>query len=675
MLHHKLDTVSVIALLLTLRGTAADDNITGEEEGTGHRCMHNDVAVPYDELPSMDVVHDLQTAHVAEVSNNTEGEGNKSKSVERKNVRFHIKYALGETCKGIGMTVPTYIKGTTKECTEDDVLTKWKLRSVKVMMEAATKFLSSALLVDPLEAVNVPGGKCSGVQVPKMTVPNADYVVFVTINPRPEEETTTVAWAAACRKDTRSGRPVVGHINFIPAAIQRNPSSLAEHVAMHELAHAIGFSDIAETMLRAPNGLGAKGSQRVYRKGLGKAVTLITSPKVLKVAREYYGCPGLDGVEVEDAGSEGTRGSHWKKRILFNEALVGSVTSGQLFFSPLTLAYFEDLGFYTANYSTAETGMTWGKGRGCDFLYQKCDSHPREWGEFCFRKEMFVSTCTLDRSSLGACDITTHPEDLPQLYRYFDDPRVGGSSAEMDYCPTVMGFVNAYCTAELGFAFMNVFGNEMGVHSLCYDSDVITSVFPNFPFAARCFPTTCTPSGQLLLRVQGRTVACPRDGKAGLGDTSKLKGVHGKVQCPPSENFCKNSGNGISKLQLASVADEVDGSSNTERIGHSLISPTPHTWNSEDMGSCSSRLACLKDIPPPFPACSLAARKVKECLGNDCPGSAQQWRYANEVGNSCLNPEGMVAMCMDGWRGVNELCGAVDPESKLGRSYRSMLPF
>nr|CCC95354.1 Major Surface Protease [Trypanosoma congolense IL3000] len=665
------------ATVLLLTGVASDAHGrggSGKGDDYKHTCVHSEVSIPYDELVTVDSTLGLRRAYVAEndnVSNNTQlnatapastekVEKQPAKKVVRRNLRFYIHYMLERACKSVGEVVPSYIKKAKTVCTADDVLTNWKKRSLKVMMEAATKFLSSALLVDPLEGVPVTVENCSGLPIPLLVAKDSDYVVYVTANPRSERGGTTVAWALACVRDRKTGRPVVGHINFIPSSIQRNPASLSEHVAMHELAHAIGFSNIHRTMelhatlRKYPTG----GAKRVFRSGLRKNVTIITSPKVLEVARKYFGCPELDGVEVEDAGIDGTQGSHWKKRILFNEALVGSVTSGRLFFSSLTLAYFEDLGYYTANYSAAEDEMSWGRGRGCDFLYKRCNEQSKNVDEFCFSSNMLNFACTRDRSSLGGCDLTTYSEDLSPKYRYFDDPRLGGSSPEMDYCPALMGFENAFCGAELGFPFMNIFGNEMGTHSLCYDSDIITSVLPRIPLAARCFPTTCTPSGQMLLRIQGFTVECPKDGSEGYGDTSKLKGIHGKVKCPNSKNFCRNPAMGISKLRFGGAEGNPGTFHDGVQGGHSLPTPDVDTW-SPTKSSCDARQGYLQKVPYPFPACSLAARKLKEYLGSDCRSLLSRWSYLHAVTTSCGKPEKMVKKCMDGWRGVVELCKMV----------------
>jgi proprotein convertase subtilisin/kexin type 5 len=47
--------------------------------------------------------------------------------------------------------------------------------------------------------------------------------------------------------------------------------------------------------------------------------TKIVTPKVVATAKKYYNCPTVDGMELENEGGSGSRGSHWEKSILMNE--------------------------------------------------------------------------------------------------------------------------------------------------------------------------------------------------------------------------------------------------------------------------------------------------------------------------------------------------------------------
>ena len=76
----------------------------------------------------------------------------------------------------------------------------------------------------------------------------------------------------------------------------------------------------------------------------------VTSPAVLAKGRAYFGCDTLNGVELENqptAGGCSLIGSHWEQRILASDLMAStSDGSGTVVISPMTLAIFEDSGWY-----------------------------------------------------------------------------------------------------------------------------------------------------------------------------------------------------------------------------------------------------------------------------------------------------------------------------------------
>jgi leishmanolysin-like peptidase len=102
----------------------------------------------------------------------------------------------------------------------------------------------------------------------------------------------------------------------------------------------------------------------------------MSTPKVTQVARDFFNCPTLQGLELEnqDAGCP-IPGSHWEQRILQTEIMQPVVTTGKVHVSPMTLALFEDSGWYSADYSQAgryAQGLVWGYKQGCAFATEKC---------------------------------------------------------------------------------------------------------------------------------------------------------------------------------------------------------------------------------------------------------------------------------------------------------------
>ncbi|KAG8342541.1 putative Leishmanolysin [Trypanosoma vivax] len=626
-----------------------------------HVCIHDQVALPSHIVHTIQPVPELQRAYEASETgehavNVTIGDiDGRERNVTEKNMRFQIVYLFDSACKNVGQSVTTFVAGM-KKCGREDILTKWRIRSLKVMMKAATSFLSNALLVNRTRMQKIQENVCVHLKSPAVETLEGDFVVFVTANPS-SDETSTVAWALHCAKHGTTKRPIVGHVNFIPSLIERRPSLIDEQVAIHELTHALGFTNLASAAAKSVSSGGQvrEGVKTVLRPYLGKQVTVITMPKVVTAARRHFGCPSLDGLEVEDMGPAGTRGSHWKKRILFHEALVGTITSGRMYYSSMTLAFLEELGFYKANFSAAEDDFSWGKRKGCDFVLRKCNDQPANVTEFCFRRNLITAECTADHSSLGACDVVTHGMKLPTEFQYFEDPARGGSSAEMDYCPTVSGYENAHCSAEMRFPFMNFFGNEMGFESYCFKSNVITSVFPNPPMGARCFPATCTPEGQVVLRVQGQTVLCPADGKEGTADTAHLIGVRGRITCPVKNRICPTQTKGGPRVQQSTGKESDD-----EEKPPPPVTRGPPAFSKSYESSCSERTTCVGQHANLFPACGLMLRKIVECFGNDCMNEMAQAFGTSSMKKLCSNPQRAAELCMDGWAGANELCSLVN---------------
>ena len=53
----------------------------------------------------------------------------------------------------------------------------------------------------------------------------------------------------------------------------------------------------------------------------GKKRQVLKTPKILETARNYFNCPTIDGVEIENEGGSGSAGAHWERAILHNEQM------------------------------------------------------------------------------------------------------------------------------------------------------------------------------------------------------------------------------------------------------------------------------------------------------------------------------------------------------------------
>ncbi|PWU85393.1 putative surface protease GP63 [Trypanosoma cruzi] len=373
-------------------------------------------------------------------------------------------------------------------CEADDVLTEERRNIIlRQILPAAIQLHAERLSVRPVtRPVLIPRtglGMCNNFTIPHkhrtVGVAGTDMILYANIFPT----SGPAAWAALCFM-LDDGRPVVAAVNFDPRRVAATNGYV--RIAAHELGHALGFSVDFFVMLHmiseVPN---VRGSSKV---------SVISTPKAKAMARQYHNCPTLEGIELEDEGGPATALSHWKKRSMRDELMTSDVGVG--LYSALTLAAFEDMGFYLANYSAAEM-LWWGNNSGCGLLEKKCltDGISEYPDLFCNQfSRAGYKLCTYNRLSLGRCKLKRHEEALPEEYRYFADPRVGGDNLYMSRCPYVKKYSNAGCTNGDPSVML---GSIVGPNSRCVKGQELQ--FDDKYIGDVCVDTRCS-DGTLSVR-------------------------------------------------------------------------------------------------------------------------------------------------------------------------------
>lgn len=256
-------------------------------------------------------------------------------------------------------------------------------------------------------------------------VPNSDFHIYVTARPTAG---STIAWALTCQTD-QYGRPTAGHINFGPALVSTDSRQLPLQLstAIHELTHALGFSASGFGTWLAPGTTRTAVYSNVVWSGRlnGNSVKAIITPNVAAAASAQFGCLSWTtmpaGGLLEDYGSSGTSGSHWKKRVFMNEYMTGTADPNSVY-SSMTLSAFADMGWYQVSYVRAQR-LPWGKGQGCSFVLGTCAYWPSSY--FCSVPN--EGGCTVDMRYRGECNAFVAPYTLPSQYQYFPgQPSLGG---------------------------------------------------------------------------------------------------------------------------------------------------------------------------------------------------------------------------------------------------------
>eukprot|EP00949_MAST-11_sp_MAST-11-sp1_P002400 g2400.t1 len=354
-------------------------------------------------------------------------------------------------------------------------------------------------------------------------IENTDFQVIVTADATEAclDGSGTLAYASACQYDDND-RPTFAHVNFCPSSVINDDSiSVQRSTAIHELAHALGFSSETWPRMRQSDGVTRRTPldrgeytcingntrsdflapadtviQRMTLRSRPNSMLLVT-PAVAVAARNHYGCETLAGAELENQPTTANAcvPSHWEERTLKHEIMT-PVVDGDSIMSALTLAMFEDTGWYKANYEKAEY-LHWGRNAGCDFVSKKCLDDDGSGGtvlqqHFCDGSSE-ADACVADLTATGQCTITNWSADLPQEFQYFDgQPRRGGPFKELDFCPYVTRYSNRVCTnANLMSSAPGYLGQTYSASSRCIISSAITKDYVLPAAKPRCIEVAC----------------------------------------------------------------------------------------------------------------------------------------------------------------------------------------
>ena len=365
---------------------------------------------------------------------------------------------------------------------------------------------------------------------------------------------TTLAVAVACNFD-QWDRPTAGAINVCLDRIDLNSDGSASDsilqdnvdVLIHEVAHVLGHSsnsyrffwnsetgtertarpfqsrtvtcvDNVERNLILPD----ENTMKFFDSPSGQRYAAIVTEKVRSQARNQFDCQTLEGAKLENqpTGSDSCTGDHWDEHDYYPEALSGVISPTTNILSHLTLALFEDSGWYLANYTMGRMNP-WGLGAGCDFVNQPCLSTDSAgsaivptYGEGYFCTDASARGCSPALTHKLACSVIDYfyiqPQTLPEdRFQYFsNEPSLGGPR-QADYCPlfgSTFGGLDAEqlaCTDTRNADSLNIYSEVYGSGSQCIPTD---------SGDGRCYRTACVKDEMALrINVRGEWLTCEYD--------------------------------------------------------------------------------------------------------------------------------------------------------------------
>ena len=360
-----------------------------------------------------------------------------------------------------------------------------------------------------------------------------DLLIFPMIAKKMDEETNAAAWGCMYLKNDK---PIAGvvEINKNLSFNKRDTNYYMKYLLMHELSHVLGFGSQTFEDLKMLETETVNGITKTY----------ISTPKVLEKARIHFNCESIKGVPVENQGGDGSALSHWESRYMLGDYMISN-DYPEMVISDITLAYFEDTGFYKANYYTGGL-FRFGKNQGCAFLEEECVTNNGKStsfpNEFCTEREAFF--CGSSHLSRGDCYIIEYDDRLDSQFRHFNNKKLGGTSSA-DYCPVM----NTYSDDDLDNKYefpqnckygANLYGDVqevIGDNSVCFETSLTSKSYDQYldDTYSICYQIQCDKANkQFDVYIGNNVVTCPEE-RAILFNP---KGFSGKIKCPGYHMVC-----------------------------------------------------------------------------------------------------------------------------------------
>ena len=314
---------------------------------------------------------------------------------------------------------------------------------VNDVIPAAVDYLQKIINVRPVDGalifdgnVQTCGPNTEGNTIPSSmfsTGSNNDFELYISGVNTNNCGGATYGYASSCIRNNND-RPIAGYMNLCYNVISIRTLSWEEAVTLivHEALHALGWSSSLFSVYRQFN----NNQLNIYNPEITRTVRgvskkLFAGANVVANAKTFYGCDtnpaSIEGVELEEFGSDGTAGSHWEARTVGSATMLGYIGTANpvhLF----TFALLEDTGWYTVNYEYASEPPI-GRGAGCSFVQNKCItgsiSNPTIVDSSVYCAVNVSNGCGRQHVLKGHCTITGGKTGIPTQMQYYGSSSIG----------------------------------------------------------------------------------------------------------------------------------------------------------------------------------------------------------------------------------------------------------
>lgn len=236
-------------------------------------------------------------------------------------------------------------------------------------------------------------------------------------------------------------------------------------------------------------------------------------------------------------------------------------------FTLLTLSAFSDSGWYDVNFTSAashvpRTGFTFGHKQGCGFardatcLTRATSAVSLPTGSSGHYANASTSAgrrvCRMDRRGYGSVTLRTYSGNLPDQFRYFANPKLGGRNEQADYCPLIDPDASGACADSAAVASGDAYqGMAYGSSAWCLETSLMDagtgfrSVQPVGCYRVLCSSPAAIAGGAAVAVL--RVPAAPTSGGGAstidvpcnaTGQRVAVPGYSGRVTCPNVTSLC-----------------------------------------------------------------------------------------------------------------------------------------
>ncbi|EAR86018.1 transmembrane protein, putative (macronuclear) [Tetrahymena thermophila SB210] len=510
---------------------------------------------------------------------------------------------------------------------------------IKKIMYAAQTFLNKLIKVHPRQKPNkytwfnhLCYDTLLSEQIKTVGVDNSDLHIFVTYG---NERASYVANAIWCNLDPN---PNVGRVKFNLGNMfidETSGQSFLDYfsVALHEIMHILGFSGNSIQYWIDPDTGSAYGYwsvEKILKKERRwdiENVTKISSKNLLKVSRNHYNCPSIDGMYLENQGEGGSFGSHWERDLLGNEFMTASTVFGYYTISEFTAALLLDTGYYAEINQNLLMPLYWGKNKGCDFFNKSCNAG-KYFAEFS------------DDTTREGCDFYSYGIGR----RYKTDP--------FSQCENIVISIQGRCDSD-DFKSENFFRQNPGAGSRCFRSNSNAKGENFLNIQGRCFKAQCSNDlSSIKVNVwENEFVTCQYPNQV-INLAEQTKTTQGVMKCPDDfELFCgfpkqcpnKCSSNGICINGFCICLKGYAGDDCSKRCGEDQVWDGAHCTLNCPSGlfknfdnTCKTTCPYKQYGDQATRSCAVCSNKCSACFG---PSSNQCISCNNGFilqGNQCI---------------------------------------